>query len=123
MKVAQQKGFTLMEVMVALAVLAVSMAALIQTAINNASNAAHLRDKVFALWVAENRLAEIRIKGEWPRLGSNSGEMEMANYRWHWKSRSIKTVTDDLREITIEVRRNPDDEFPISSLLTYMGKP
>ena len=111
-----------MEVMVALAVLAVSMAALIQTAINNASNAAHLRDKVFALWVAENRLAEIRIKGEWPSLGTNSGDMEMAKYRWHWKSRAVKTVTDDLREITIEVRRNPDDEFPITSLLTYMGK-
>ncbi len=123
MRATLQKGFTLMEVMVALAVLAVSMAALIQTAINNASNAAHLRDKVFALWVAENRLAEIRIKGEWPRLGSRSGEMEMANYRWHWKSQSVKTVTDDLRQITIEVRKKPDDEFPITSLLTYMGKP
>lgn len=112
-----------MEVLVALAVLAVSMAALIQTAANNASNAGHLRDKVFALWVAENRLAELRVADTWPDLGKRSGDVEMANYRWYWTQNVVKTVTSDLREVTVEVRKKPDSELPVSSLVTYLGKP
>ncbi|HBA35188.1 MAG TPA: type II secretion system protein GspI [Gammaproteobacteria bacterium] len=123
MKATAQQGFTLMEVLVALAVLAVSMAALIQTAANNASNAGHLRDKVFALWVAENRLAELRVADTWPDLGKRSGDVEMANYRWYWTQNVVKTVTSDLREVTVEVRKKPDSELPVSSLVTYLGKP
>ncbi len=59
---ARHRGFTLLEVLVALAVLAIAMAALIKTGGENTRSAAYLRDKTLAQWVAMNVIAEQRLK-------------------------------------------------------------
>ena len=61
------RGFTLIEVMVALVVIALGMLGVIQAVSQTASNSGYLRDKTIAHWVAMNRLTEVRLQKAAPR--------------------------------------------------------
>ena len=77
-------GFTLMEVLVALTVLGVALAALIKVGSETARNAAYLRDRTYAHWVAMNVLAEARA-GLLPlRAGVRRGSEELLGREWFW---------------------------------------
>ncbi len=85
------KGFTLIEVMVAVGVIAIALPALMFSMMSQIDGSAHLRDKMQAQWVAENRLTEIRIEnrlsGSIPKNAS-SGTEELGGREWYWKTRS-----------------------------------
>ena len=100
-KVRLQRGFTLMEMMVAMTILAVGMGALIQAAAGSANNATILRDREVARWVALNRLTEMQILHEWSTANTKKGEVEMLNLTWHWLARIQKVQDPDLRRVDI----------------------
>ena len=83
-------GFTLLEVMVALFIVAVALGGAIKVIGNASQNAARLADRTFANWVALNQMAELRIKGEWPRVGETKGEQEMSGRTWSWLQKPSK---------------------------------
>ena len=85
-------GFTLLEVMVALAIIAITLGALIKGGGDNALNTAYLKDKTLAQWVAMNKVAELQLKRKWPDLGTRSGSMELANREWNWETKVGKTM-------------------------------
>lgn len=114
------KGFTLLEVMIALAVLALALSAIITTASNNASNAARLRDKTFAHWVAMNKAAELQLATPWPSTGKKTGSEELANWEWFWRVNVEKTEDEYVRKANIEIRKRTDDTNSIHSLTTYL---
>jgi general secretion pathway protein I len=98
------RGFTLVEVLVAVAVLAIAMAAIIQTMARQANNAGYLREKTIALWVAHNQLAEIELKDQPPDVGKTEGESEMSGVKWKWKVEVKPAPGEDrLRRIDITV--------------------
>ena len=66
-------GFTLIEILVAVTVLAVAMGAIISGMARFAANAGYLREKTVALWVAHNRLTEIELEPSWPSVGKSDG--------------------------------------------------
>ncbi len=79
-------GFTLIEVMVALAVIAIAMAALIMATGHAADDALYLQRRTLATWIAADRLAELRLRRLSPGPGSrDSGERELAGVRWQWR--------------------------------------
>lgn len=63
------RGFTLVEVLIAMTIAAVALMAAIRATTSLALNGAELRTRTFAQWSAENRLAQIRMAREWPSLG------------------------------------------------------
>lgn len=118
-----QRGFTLMEVLVAVAVLATALAAAIRVGIQAGSNTIELRQRVYAGWVAENQLARIQ-SGIEPLQGptTRNGTAEMAGMEWDWKL-SATTATPPLPvdldlpgllEIEIEVYRDGTGERPVA---------
>lgn len=113
-------GFTLIEVMVALVVIAFAMGAIIKAVSSNISNAAYLQERTLAHWVAMNKMAEMDVFDSWPTSGSTEdGEALMAGHEWHWM---VKTEGSDsygdfqLGVVSIEVRRLEDDEQPLATL-------
>ena len=62
----RQHGFTLLEVMVALAVIAFALAAAVSAVSGNTRNAAGLQQRTYAHWVAMNKMAELQISQQWP---------------------------------------------------------
>jgi len=115
-------GFTLIEVMIALAVFSIAVVALLGAASNNARNIGHLESKMFANWVASNQLVEASLEEKWPPKNNLKGEVELAGRTWFWKQKAIKTTDKDMRAIVTEVRLLENDELAVSSLTTYVSK-
>jgi general secretion pathway protein I len=98
------RGFTLLEVLVSLAIVAIAMGALIKGGAANASNAAYLRDKTIAHWVAMNKAAEFQLDPAWPAVATTEGKVEMASREWQWKAKVSATPDADVRRLDVDVR-------------------
>jgi len=75
-------GFTLVEILVALAVLAIALTATAHALGNAVDTTASLRERTLARWVAEDRLAEIELKNEWPVLDTKEGDATMGGRKF-----------------------------------------
>lgn len=113
------RGFTLIEVVVALAILGIGMLAVFKTIGDTVNNVQVLRDRSFAEWIADNRITEIRLSGEMPSVEETAGEVEFAGRQWHWVSKVSQTQVRGLRRIDVSVRRDEDPEN--SSIVTLAG--
>lgn len=119
----RQRGFTLVEILVSLAILSIMLGVLIQSAGATASNAGRLRDRAIAEWVASNRMAELQLSRSFPAIGSTTGDEEMFGINWYWKAVIQKVEDDSLRRVDIEVRRIEDAKNPIFRLAGFVGDP
>jgi len=120
----KQKGFTLLEVMVALLVVAVSLGGAVKVIGNAASNATRMNNKAFANWVALNQIAKLRIGNEWPKFGEQKGDSEMAGRKWAWSQKSIKTDDDNIRRIEMSVWSEDDKKSaPFVTVVGFLPKP
>jgi general secretion pathway protein I len=118
------RGFTLLEVMVALAVLAIALAAMIKGTAANASNAAYLRDKTLAHWVGMNVVTEQRLLGKWDEQGVQRGEEEMGLHTWYWNATLSKTFDEDVRRLDVAVRGSDEREItPLATLVAFVPRP
>ncbi|MCF6298981.1 MAG: type II secretion system minor pseudopilin GspI [Thiomicrorhabdus sp.] len=120
-------GFTLLEVLIALGVLAIALGAITQTIGNATSNAGYLRDKTFAHWVGMNQVAELQASQNFPSLGIETGSEVMANHEWYWRREVNETpgreeISNRSRQIVIEVRRDRNDKKPLVSIMTFVAK-
>jgi general secretion pathway protein I len=104
----RQRGFTLLEVLIALAIVALSVGALLGTVTSSASSIAYLKDKTLAEWVALNRLTEIRIAKIMPDPGKRTGSAEMAGMRWQWEEEVGELPIKGM--FRIDVRARPTGE-------------
>ncbi|ALO36082.1 type II secretion system protein GspI [Colwellia sp. MT41] len=118
----KQGGFTLLEVMLAMAVFAISGVALLGVADNNYRHISHLEEQMFAQWVASNQLVAVSLDKTWPPRNNRKGKVEMAGRTWHWQQKVINTTNKELRAIVMEVRLNEDDELVTASLMTYLAQ-
>jgi general secretion pathway protein I len=121
---AKARGFTLLEVLVALLVLALVMVALVRTAGLQAHALSHQRDSSLAMWVAATVAAELRLEGA-PPVGRRQGEMQMGPERWRWTADTSETDAERLRRIEISVGRLGDsrlggeDAAPVARLTAF----
>ncbi len=116
-------GFTLLEVLVALAVLAIAMGAIINAATQSIASTAYLRDQTFASWVALNQANERLLDPEpWPEAGSRQGSAELAYRTWRWEVRFAKTGDPDLRRIEVTVRA-AENGPALSTLTAFKANP
>ena len=82
---ARASGFTLVEVLVALVIVAVGMAVLMSAMGSAADTTAYLRDKTFAEWIALNEIAVVRLGTQLPPQGKTEGDLDYAGRKWHWE--------------------------------------
>jgi general secretion pathway protein I len=118
-------GFTLLEVLIALAVLALSMSAAIKAVADYTNNQAYLRDRTLAMWVARNVLIEHQVRKDWPKVGELKGSSEMGNREWRWLAVVSQTEEQELRRLDVEVYPidSEDDESPVSVLSGFLVQP
>lgn len=102
-KLSRQTGFTLIEMLAAVAILAIAMAAVISGLARYVDNTAYLREKTIALWVAHNHLTEIDLQPVWPDIGKSDGKLPMAGRDWKWKAEVKATEDPQLRRVDIDV--------------------
>jgi general secretion pathway protein I len=97
------RGFTLLEVMIALLVITLGMGAVISTTSESGWKSSHLRQSTIASWVAYNEIALYRAKRSWNETSRRTGETEMANVRWKWTMTFTDTPNPSVREVEVEV--------------------
>lgn len=75
------------------------------------TTAARLRDKTFANWIAEDRITELQVNGEYPRVGDRSDEVEMAGADWIYTIKISQVPNMDLRrvDVTVSFLDTPED--------------
>jgi len=96
-------GFTLVEILVALAVLAIALTAAARSLGAAIDTTAALRDRTLARWVAEDKLAELELRGEWPALDVKEGDADMGRRAFHWRQETGVTPAARMRRVEVSV--------------------
>jgi general secretion pathway protein I len=117
------QGFTLLEVIVALAVIAFSLAAAASAVSGNARNASGLQQRTYAHWVAMNKMTELHVGKKWPAIRTTTGSSLMARHEWFWAVRTSKTPNPLIRRVDVMVRAAEDDESSLVTLTGFVGRP
>lgn len=143
-QVHRQGGFTLMEAMIALMIVAMALPALVTLVMTQLDGSAAVRDKTYAYWVAENQLTRVRLLHaqrmqkrlpDYKVPEKDSGTVDLAGMRWQWQQKTIamETIRGFKRvEITVRLlgvadgptlgRSTVDEDAPAMAVLTgYIG--
>ena len=108
-------GFTLVEILVALAVLAIALTAAAHSVGSAAVTTAALRERMLARWVAEDKLAELELRREWPALDTKEGDAEMGGRKFHWIQETGVTPVTRMRRVELSVLL-PGAKVPLAHL-------
>ena len=100
------KGFTLIEVVVAVAVISIGLAATIKAVSTVTKNTSHLNERIIATWVAQNAMAAYELDLEDDATKETSGSEEMAGVEWFWDKTIEDTEDPGIKRVEIAVRRD-----------------
>ena len=102
---AHSAGFTLVEVLVALVIVAFGMGAVLTALTSAADNVTRMREKTFAEWVGLNQLALARLQATLPATGATEGDVDFGATHWHWQQTVENMDIPGIRRLTIRVRQ------------------
>lgn len=118
----RKKGFTLVEVMVALTIVAFSLTA-IAASMNQMIDAANsMRERTYASWIAQNKIAELRLANVTPEVSSTSGEVDYANTQWTWRAVVSETGIESFYRVDVSVSLAGSD-YNIRTVTGFIGEP
>jgi general secretion pathway protein I len=119
-------GFTLLEVMVALAIFAVAAIALTNIAMNYTNSIGQMNDRTYGHFVAMNELARLEVNANWPE-GTGEKNVEEQGRQWLIKWQAINTLSENIRRIEISVAPIPEGQDKaapsVSHLTAFIQRP
>ncbi len=118
-------GFTLLEAMVALAIVALGMMA-VNTQLNRyVLSAVFIEQKTLASWIASNVLTELSVDPEWPAIGERRDEVEFAQRQWVWEAEISETPVENLRrvDVTVSLVAADNSESEIHTMSGFLEPP
>ena len=114
-------GFTLLEVLVALAILSLVLTTALGALGSSTDQAARVVDQTMAHWVALNKIVELQTTSTWPPPARQRGVQRQGGRQWYWFARVFKTGEADVRRLEIEVRAVEDGAPLITQI--FKGPP
>lgn len=115
-----QRGFTLLESLVALAILAIALAAVLRATSASTTHADALRLRLLADWVAQNRIALHAARGDWLPVGSQQGEEMQAGARFLWQEQISDTPNHAFRRIEVSVASAEEPQNALRRVSGYL---
>lgn len=124
MKIFTQRAFTLLEVLVAMSVLAIGMLTLVKVSTQNTIQTSYLKDKTLAQWVAINKVNEVKLESNWPDKGSSNGTVTMANRDWYWKLKvsDYGQQSQNIRILKVDIRLEDKNDGALVSFVSFVSK-
>ena len=117
------RGFTLVEVLVALAIVSIALMAALRAAGQATSASGELRLRLFAGWVAENRLAEHRARGDWLPPGIARGTQSQGGIEFAWREEVIATPNPAFRRVDVFVSVPGEEPRALARLTGFVVQP
>lgn len=119
----RQSGLTLLEVMVALFIFAVTGTAIMKAASEHLNGVGQIEEVAIATWVANNRLNEILMERPWPLKNNQKGQQDMAGRTWYWTQVVKATNDSDFKAVEISVSLKESRADNITTVVAYFAKP
>jgi general secretion pathway protein I len=116
-------GFTLIEVLVAVSIIAVSLMAASRVALNALNSSEYLKLKLSADWVAQNRLETHSIYNEWMPAGVFRGQEEQAGILLNWEEEITDTPNPAFKKVVVNVYEPSNPEYSLRRLIGFLVKP
>ncbi|GAC35305.1 general secretion pathway protein I [Paraglaciecola polaris LMG 21857] len=113
---------TLLEVMVALVIFAMTATAIMKAASDHLGSIGQIEEITYATWVANNRLTELQLSSKWPPKNNAKGEQEMSDRTWYWQQKVTKTNDKELLSVEVSVALDEKFSAPITSVSTFVAK-
>ena len=120
---ARRAGFTLIEVLVALAIVSIALLAALRAAGQGTNSTDELRTRLHAGWVAENLLAEHRARGDWPPLGLQQGAGRQGGRDFVWREEVVATPNSAFRRVDVRVFAADEDSRSLAHLVGFVVNP
>lgn len=119
----RRKGFTLVEVLVALAIVAIALMSALRAAGEGTNNVGELRSRLLAGWVAENLLAEHRARADWLPLGVQRGSAREGGLDFAWREEVIATPNVAFRRVEVRVFAGAEETHALAHLAGFIVNP
>lgn len=117
-----ERGFTLLEILAALAIAAIGIMAVVKTTHSAVELLQATEDRTLASWIASNRLAELRITRTWPSPVSTEFQREMGGRIWYTREEVSTTPDPDLLRIDLTVFHDKDSQHVSATLFGYLSR-
>ncbi|WP_144392277.1 type II secretion system minor pseudopilin GspI [Pleionea sediminis] len=117
------KGFTLLEVLIALVVLALAFTALNNSIFESGESQLYRKEKTLAHYVAMYRLNEVKLEEPWPNIGTTRGEIQMAKQNWTWQQQVLKTTESGFRRVEVSVGLERDPDYKLAKVVAFVAEP
>jgi general secretion pathway protein I len=117
-----QRAFTLLEVLIALAIVGIGLLALLGTSIENTRVAHGLEARTLAGYVAANEIEELRLAPTWPSLGRSSGHARLGGIRWRWTLHAEHTAAPGILRVRVGVRPAGSRSGALVTLTGFLGR-
>lgn len=113
-------GFTLLEVLIALTIIAIALAALLRATGLAATNSDSLRLRMLAGWEAENQFALLRAQHAWPAPGTTQGQAIQAGKQLIWKREVQATPNPRFLKVLFRVYGTERADYQLAELSGYL---
>ena len=117
-----RRAFTLVEVMVALAIIALSLTAIAAKMSRMIDTSNSMRERTYASWIAQNKITELRLANVIPEVSTTSGDVEYANQTWRWRAVISESGIENLFRVDVEVLY-ADGDAVVRKVTGFIGEP
>ena len=115
-------GFTLLEILAALAIVIIGIAAVTKATKGAVDVLQTTEDHVLASWVASNRLAELRVSRTWPSAITKGSEQNLGGRVWYYSESISETVDPDLLRVDLSVYSDENHHHLSATLFGYLAR-
>lgn len=120
LRVRATRGFTMIEVLVALAIIAVALAASLRAVGSLAAGEADLHRRLLAGWSADNALAQLHLAHAWPEVGEQSFDCSQGNLQLLCTERVSATPNPVFRRVEVSVTM-PGHDGNLAQMVTVVA--